>query len=309
MFSLQYFPGAVQTLHTAGRVGGWDGDTAVFVTDDVSPCARRALAAIATFVIDISQSPWVGMPLGLSTATTTTHYAKLQLFTDTRFRAYDRILYLDADITVRAPLGDLLQYAPEDPRAAVALDVYGQDSLYRELSVPASTLSKAFQNAHPNRPFVHQTNIMWIYMDQLPPPREMKQLFRSYLLCCGHQINRYFEQGLVLFALYNRTVSFASNPAIAHRRVVTTLEHQFHFRLAWHPVAARFAAFATTYAEATADTAQCFVPSVAFGRPPHKYVPSRLSSFSDISRPGFSTTRPRSRSRASSPRCSRCATR
>lgn len=286
----------MQTLHTARTIGKWTGDAAVFVTGDVTPCARRVLAGLAT-VIDVSTSPWVGVAVGPNAdgPQTTTHYAKLQLFSDPQFRKYSRILYLDADIAVRTPLAGLLAQAPARPGAALALDVYQHDRLYRELSVPPAALPAAFRAAHADRPGVHQTNVMWIYVDQLPAPDAMGQRLREYLQCCGHLINKYYEQGLLLFAFYNNTVmfhglvllrmcrchshavrsaptypcqlSFGPDAVAAHANVVAALDHQFHFRLAWHPRVGRFANFARVFAAAAGPQPHCFQAAIALGRP------------------------------------------
>ena len=290
---MQYFPGAVQTLVTATREGEWTGEMTVFVTADVEPCARKFLASLGAAVIEINEGEWVGRSIGgkevwnmhqpdhsssvvptssvppqpsrMAPANTSTHYAKLALFTDARFRAYSRILFLDADIAVRRPLRILLSRAPREEHIPLALDVYAHDKLYREIRVPLNSLPQAFRINHPNRDGVHQTNVMLIFPQRLPSPERMREKLSFYLDHYGNLINRYYEQGLILFVFYNNTGSFGPTMSAAHNLVISTLEHQFHFRLAWSPMVASFPVFLGMFSQAAAGRDSCFQPTVSLG--------------------------------------------
>lgn len=113
----QFDTDKVQLLATAKDTGHWPGDMAVIVTPDVKPCARRIFESMGVHVCllngktktDLAQvinatSKWVDRPFTGVTGEslkTTTHYAKLDMFTDPWYRQYSKIVYSDADIKVR----------------------------------------------------------------------------------------------------------------------------------------------------------------------------------------------------------------
>lgn len=210
---------ATRLLETVRGAGRWGGKIVMLVPvgDGSVPLEAASKARLRELGAELLEVPpdsyGAGGGSAVRGAGAASQYAKVRLLEDEAFRAYDSVLFLDADGVVGAPLQPLLELELPDGRA-VAMPTWPttrqkHDSFYnREVNFKALEASAAqrLREEYPDRTLVGITAWFLLKPRLLPPPSVLRSQVDAALEAWRPGF-RFNDQGL-WNVLFYRTAAF-----------------------------------------------------------------------------------------------------
>lgn len=235
LISSSYMNCGLTMLRSVRGSGRWEGDVLVIGSDGIEKYERGLYANYSARFVKTS-SLYVPVVAGGKGVGPLFQYAKIQILVDPRFRAYSRILFLDADTVVQKPIAPLFKVALPPQTVIYArtngksIRPDGKHSLYTEFML--NNLDRdallLLESTYPNQNTVFASNYMMLDLAEMPHTHEIQQRIHT-ILEKYQKIFKFNDQGLLNLLFYGKAavvphhgVVFSENGEIDLRSVVSS---------------------------------------------------------------------------------------